>query len=115
MSAEPFENLEHKHVVIPVSDEEYRLRTEGPTEVERARWKREAEERKNREHQQRSTYTSRRLAATGVLRRIMDLHAPVGEGTRWYTCGVCYDGDYMGAHTDWPCETATLALEDDSG
>jgi hypothetical protein len=110
--ADPFSDLHYISAVIPISDEEYRLRTQGPTDAERAEWKRQAEERKTAEAKQRVEYSKLRQTATGTLRKILTLHSPVGEGTSWFTCGECFDGGNMGDHVDWPCATAWLALEE---
>lgn len=106
MTAEPI-RIEHSiYAVIPLSD------VAPPTDAERAEWKRQAAERKEAEAKQRVEYSKTRQAATGVLRKILTLHAPVGEGMSWFTCGSCREGE-LSDPVDWPCATAQLALEDD--
>lgn len=106
MTAEPIRLEKHLSVAIPLSD------IDPPTDSERAEWKRQAEVRKEAEAKQRVEFSKLRQAATGTLRKILTLHAPVGEGLSWFTCGECFDGGNMGDHEAWPCATARLALEE---
>lgn len=112
MTAEPIRIEKAIYAMIPIHDLELQLNQWTTTE-QRAEWKRQAAERKEAEAKQRVEYSKTRQAATGTLRKILTLHAPVGEGTSWFTCGACFDGGNMGDHEDWPCATARLALEDD--
>lgn len=60
---------------------------------------------------QRERYEARRQAATGLLRKVLDLHAPVDcDGIR--ECQGCDIGAYGPYWPDWPCSTAELVLED---
>jgi hypothetical protein len=95
---------------IPISEQEHRDRTVGPTETERAEQARRHAEQLNRESSERELYTVRRESATGWLRQVFDLHAPNCLHGSWFQCGSCYDGGNMGDHEDWPCPTARILL-----
>lgn len=105
MTAEPIRIEQHLSIAIPLSD------VDPPTDEQRAEWKRQAEERKEAAAKQRVEYSKLRTAATGTLRKILTLHAPVGQGMTWFICGSCREGEAYDP-VDWPCATAALALEE---
>ncbi len=115
MSADRYLSDEFNHVTVcvPISAEEYRMRTEGPTEAEQERWRREGEARDAEALARRERYEARREAATGFERKVLDLHAPAANSGGWCLCHGCDWGDYAQDAPEWPCATAELALNDE--
>lgn len=106
-------NLTYISHVVPISAEELRLRTVGPTKEEAAEWARNAELREAEASAQRERYETRRREATGFERKVLDLHTPVASGYQSYACHGCDWGSYAQDYPEWPCRTAELALEDE--
>lgn len=57
---------------------------------------------------QQAAYAAAVAAASGPLRAVIDLHAPVERG-REQVCEGCEFGGYDGAPSEWPCETSRIA------